>query len=108
MENMLAQIKNMDNVTVYANSLYKNLEDSRLSLRGIKKISYTGFSVVYRFFRLLYYFYFPNKKCEYFRKNMNIFGGFERLLIRRTFSFSKKSNGWTISRLIRRVMNNTE
>ena len=54
MENMLAQIKNMDNVTVYANSLYKNLEDSRLSLRGIKKISYTGFSVVYRFFRLLY------------------------------------------------------
>ena len=53
MENMLAQIKNMDNVTVYANSLYKNLEDSRLSLRGIKKISYTGFSVVYRFFRLL-------------------------------------------------------
>ena len=41
MENMLAQIKNMDNVTVYANSLYKNLEDSRLSLRGIKKISYS-------------------------------------------------------------------
>ena len=51
---MLTQIKNMDNVTVYANSLYKNLEDSRLSLRGIKKILYTGFSVVYRFFRLLY------------------------------------------------------
>ena len=52
-ENMLARIKNMENVIVYANSLYKNLEDSRLSLRGIKKISYTGFSVVYRFFRLL-------------------------------------------------------
>ena len=53
MENMLAQIKNMDNVTVYANSLYKNLEASGLSLRGTKIISYTGFSAVYRFFRSL-------------------------------------------------------